>query len=97
LSKGFQNIYDLLNPGGLFCCIFLGWHIVFDIWSTLEEKYSPFSDGWKSNFTDLFFCEDADEKLKKYLTGVGFKILNFYDGRNEIFDYQNIQNFNSEL
>lgn len=33
LSKGFQNIYDLLNPGGLFCCIFLGWHIVVDIWS----------------------------------------------------------------
>jgi len=97
LNKAFKNIYDLLNPEGLFCCIFLGWHIVADIWSALEEKYSPFSNDWKLNFSHLFFCEDADEKLKKYLMGVGFKILDFYDARNEMFDYQNIQNFNSEF
>ena len=96
LKKGFQNIYDLLNLGGLFCCVFLEWHLVLDIWSALEEKYAPYTKDWKKNFTHLFFCDNADEIIKKQLTITGFKILEFYDGRNETFDYQKIQNFNSK-
>lgn len=97
LEKGFKIIYNLLDDEGLFCCVFLSWHIIIDIWNALEEKYAPYTKDWKKYFTHLFFRDNADEIMKKYLTSAGFKILEFYDGRNETFDYGKIQNFSSKL
>ncbi|XP_070498417.1 juvenile hormone acid O-methyltransferase-like [Chironomus tepperi] len=98
LRKAFKNVYDLLNPGGVFCCMFLGWHLIADLMTQLDDKYSPYTNNWMEEFYPLWLNQDESENLtKKYLTEVGFEIIEFNGEENEFYDYQHLGNFKKAM
>jgi 2-polyprenyl-3-methyl-5-hydroxy-6-metoxy-1,4-benzoquinol methylase len=96
VKKAFETIYDLLDVDGIFGCIFLIYHPLMSAWDALIEKY-PIMSTWRNYFTPILSAENPEEILKEYLQESGFEIINFFGGRNEVFDWQTPDNLESEL
>jgi juvenile hormone acid methyltransferase len=95
LKSAFQNIHKLLKTNGLFCCVFLQSTRVNDIWDNLSLKYPLYMKDWRSYYTPLWSVENANNLIEKYLEDCNFKIVKFYDIRNENFKFKNVENYTS--
>lgn len=96
LRKALENVHSLLKENGVFCCIFLQWHLIMDIWDVLAEKY-PQIKCWKDSFTPLLTDADAEATLKRCLEEQKFKVEAFYDDRNATFDFKDASYFLSKF
>lgn len=69
---------------------FFTWHIFFDAWDALVEKY-PVMSNWRNHFTPLFAADNPDEIIKSYLSESGFEIVEFIDDQNEIYEFKSTE------
>ncbi|XP_070495913.1 juvenile hormone acid O-methyltransferase-like [Chironomus tepperi] len=92
LTKAFKNVHDLLNPGGVFCCVILGWHLIAEIVKYLDDKYKPYTNDWVEEFFPLWLnLAELENRIKKSLTEAGFEIVEFNCEGNDIFEYEHIE------
>ncbi|KAG5667265.1 hypothetical protein PVAND_015253 [Polypedilum vanderplanki] len=86
-EKAFENIHQMLNPGGLFCFTFFHSSVIFYIWETLiNSKYTKDKSFISDFLSNICFNEDGEKILKKTLEKSGFKIIAFDDERLD-FDF----------
>ncbi|CAG9806042.1 unnamed protein product [Chironomus riparius] len=97
IKNVFENIYELLNSNGIFCCTFLQSTKINDIWDALAIKYPLYMNDWRQHFTPLWSLENANEILIKYLQDCKFKIIKFHDVKNEKFEFRNLQKYSKML
>ncbi|CAH0560781.1 unnamed protein product [Brassicogethes aeneus] len=88
-KQAFQNIYNMMAPGGDLLTIFLASNPIYDIYESMaaNEKWLPYMKNFKSYISPYHFYDQPLKELEKILKEAGFSIhLCRLENRNFTFN-----------